>query len=236
MKRVFAVGLAMVLVLCTSFALAQENDASITVQGTATVTAAPDMVSITANASVNADTVAGAQEQMNAIVTEATGKLIELGVKEEDIVTQNYSYYPNYNYEGETRTLVGYQANHALTITCRDVEMLDSVVGVITDCGMSEIYGINYDVSNRASLYQDALAMAIEATKSKADRMAQAGGLTVTGLEELSENGGYDAGITVNAMQDAMMSVRAEAGGTGIRAGSISVTASVTAVYEAAAK
>ena len=44
---------------------------------------------------------------MNAIIAEVTGKLIELGVKEEDIVTQNYSYYPTYNYEGETRTLTG---------------------------------------------------------------------------------------------------------------------------------
>lgn len=47
------------------------------------------------------------------------------------------------------------------------VEMLDSVVGVVTDSGMSEIYGISYDVSERASLYQDALALAIETTQAK---------------------------------------------------------------------
>ena len=174
---------------------------------------------------------------MNAIIAEVTGKLIELGVQEEDIVTQNYSYYPTYNYDGETRTLTGYQANHTLQITCRDVEMLDSVVGVVTDSGMSEIYGIQYDLSERSALYQDALALAIGAAQAKAVKMAEAGNMTIAGLEELRENAGYDSGVVVNAAMDgAVMSAQAESSGTGIRAGSVSVTANVTAVYEAKAK
>ena len=112
--------------------------------------------------------------------------------------------------------------------------MLDSVVGVVTDSGMSEIYGIQYDISERSALYQDALALAIESAQAKAVKMAEASDMTITGLEELRENGGYDAGVVVNtAMDDAVMSARAESGGTGIRAGSVSVTANVTAVYEA---
>ena len=234
MKKMIAMVLALTMTLTTAFALAETEDASITVQGTATVTAEPDMVSVTANASITDPSVSGAQEKMNAIIAEVTGKLIELGVKEEDIVTQNYSYYPTYNYEGETRTLTGYQANHTLEITCRDVEMLDSVVGVVTDSGMSEIYGIQYDISERSALYQDALALAIESAQAKAVKMAEASDMTITGLEELRENGGYDAGVVVNtAMDAAVMSARAESGGTGIRAGSVSVTANVTAVYEA---
>ena len=86
--------LALAMTLTSVFALAEADEASITVQGTATVTAEPDMVSVTANASVTDDSVSGAQEKMNAIIAEVTGKLIELGVQEEDIVTQNYSYYP----------------------------------------------------------------------------------------------------------------------------------------------
>ena len=234
MKKMTAMLLSLLMLLTASFALAEEDGTQITVQGTATVTAAPDSVSVMANASITADTVSEAQEQMNAIITDVTGKLIELGVAQEDIITQNYSYYPTYNYEGEKRTLTGYQANHTLQITCRDVEMLDSVVGVVTDSGMSEIYGISYDVAERASLYQDALALAIETTQAKADKMAEASGKTITGLVELRENGGYDRGITVNALEDgAMMSAPAEADGTGIRAGSVSVTASVTAIYGA---
>lgn len=233
MKKMLAFVLALMLAVP---ALALADGAEITAQGTATVTAAPDQVTVTVGASVTARTVADAREQMDAIVSGVTKKLIELGVAEEDVVTQNYSYYPSYNYESSVRTLEGYQANHTLAVTCRDVEMLDGVIGVATDGGMSEIYNVAYDVADRTTLYRQALALAIEAAGQKADAMAQAGGLTIIGLDELRENGGYDAGV-VNAMQDgALYSVRAEASGTGIRSGSVSVTASVTAVYEAGEK
>ena len=54
-----------------------------------------------------------------------------------------------------------------------DVEMLDSVVGVVTDSGMSDIYSVTYDVSNRSDLYKQALELAIDAAAKKADVMAR---------------------------------------------------------------
>lgn len=230
MKKILAFALVLMMALCAGVALAE--DADITVQGTATISADPDMVSVTANASVTGKTVASAQEEISKIIEDVTAKLAELGVQDEDIVTQNYGYYPVYNYDTEVRTLTGYQANHTLKITCRDVEMLDSVIGVVTDSGMSEIYDVSYDVSTRSELYQQALAMAIDVAKVKAEKMAQASGLAITGLDSLTENAGYVEAYMVNSAEDA---AKASAGraSTGIRAGGVSVTASVTAVYEA---
>ena len=124
----------------------------------------------------------------------------------------------------------GYQANHTLGITCRDVDMLDSVVGVLVDGGMSEIYGIEYDVSTRSELYQQALKLAIETAARKADVMAKAAGQTIDHLESITENGSYNE-YTINMFGSAARA-QAEDSGTGIRSGSISVKASVTAVYE----
>lgn len=90
-----------------ALAFADGNDADITAQGTATVTAAPDMVTVTANASVSGRSVADAQEGMNAIVQSATQKLLDLGVEEKDIVTTSYTYNPTYDYNSETPTVNG---------------------------------------------------------------------------------------------------------------------------------
>lgn len=204
----------------------------ITVQGTGVVNASPDIVTVTANASVTDTTVAGAQEKMSVIVESATAKLLELGVLGEDVVTSNYSYYPRYNYD--TNEIIGYEANHTLLITCRDVEMLDSVIGVVTDSGLSQIYDVSYDVSNRSELYQQALELAIGAAESKALRMAQASGVTIMGLSSVTENSGYGDSYVVNATEDAGL-FKSAAGSTGIRAGGVSVSARVTAVYEAEA-
>lgn len=254
MKKLLAMALAMALILTCAMACAEatpvpspapampvgtpepapleKRSAQITVQGTAQIAADPDIVNVTANAEVTAKTVGEAQEQIGAIVESVTAKLLELGVLDEDIVTQNYSYYPVYNYDTDTPTLTGYRASHTLAITCRDTDMLDGVIGAATDNGMSEIYGVNYDVSARAELYQQALELAIEAAERKAARMAGASGMTLTGLVSLTENGGYSERYAVNESAD-MAKLTAGAAATGIRSGSVSITASVTAVYEA---
>lgn len=229
MKKILVFALALMLAI-PALAFADGNDADITAQGTVVVTAAPDMVTVTANASVSGRSVADAQEGMNAIVQSATQKLLDLGVEEKDIVTTSYTYYPTYDYNSETPTVNGYQANHTLSITCKDVDMLDSVIGVVTDCGMSEIYNVEYDVSNRSELYRQALKAAIEEAAAKAEGMAEAVGMTIDHLESVTENTGFDE-YTVSTY-DGAVSMKAEAAGTGIRSGSVSVTASVTAVYE----
>ena len=206
------------------------SPATITVQGTAQITAYPDEVSVTANASVVAGTVGAAQESMNGIVALATQKLLELGVLEEDVVTTDYSYYPRQNYD--TNTITGYEANHTLSITCRDVEMLDGVIGALTDSGFTNIYSVQYDISTRSELYQQALDLAIRRAEQKALRMAQTGGLMITGIRAITENGGYNVCYAVNTAKDGAV-LRAESAATGIRSGSVGVSASVTVTYEA---
>lgn len=236
MKRWMAAALAALMMLSMSAsALAEavpveKTVAKITVQGTAKVSADPDLVTVTANASVVAGSVSAAQEEMNVIVANATQKLLELGVLSEDIVTTNYSYYPRHNYD--TNTITGYETDHTLEIICRDVEMLDSVIGAVTDSGFSQIYGVSYDVSNRSELYQQALDLAIARAEEKAVRMAAASGVTVTALSSLTENGGHNEGYAVNATAD-MAVMKSAAGSAGIRAGTIEISAGVTAVYEA---
>lgn len=237
-KRLFAAALAAAMLLTGAGALAEGAGeiaaAAITVQGNATVTAAADIVTVTANASVQAGSILEAQQQVSAIVADATAKLLELGVLDADVVTTDYSYYPNYNYDGETRRLIGYQANHTLEITCRDVEMLDGVLGVVTDSGIGEVYNVSYGVADRGALYNQALELAIAAAESKAVSMAAASGKTISRLSSLTENQSYDARFAVNASAKGAVTEDAAAGiSPGIRAGGVSVSASVTAVYTA---
>lgn len=229
MKKWMVLALAALMLMTAGLALA-DDDAEITAQGTAVVTGTPDVVTVTANASADAASVADAQDGISRIVESATAKLLELGVQEKDIVTSGFSCYPMYNYDTEPRRLIGYQANHTLQITCRDVEMLDSVIGAITDSGLTEIYDVSYDISNRSELYRQALALATQAAHEKAECLAQAAGLRLGALDSLTENAGNAEGFAVNAMADM---AKAEGTATGIRAGGVSVSASVTAVYEA---
>ena len=224
MKQWMAMLLAAAMLLTmTAGALADGDEAEITAQGSAQITAAPDVVSITANASVQAATVSEAQTQMSAIIAAVTDGLKALGLSEEDFVTTNYTYYPAYDYSTGNGVINGYQANHTLRITCRDTKALDAVITTITENGMTEIYDVSYDVSTRAQLYRDALALAVAAAEEKAAKMAAAGGLTITGIEQITENESYGADYGAYREADALASSGAI--DTGIRSGSVTVSA-----------
>jgi len=208
--------------------------ATITVQGNASVNAQPDIVTITANAGVAGTSMLDAQEKVSAVIRSATERLTALGVMESDIVTTSYSYYPEYSYEETGRRLTGYQAGHTLSIVCRDIEMLDSVIAAVTDSGMSEIYDVSYGLSSRSELYAEALALAIRSAEEKAMTMAAASGQTITALVSVTENNSYDARYAVvSAAKGLAMDNAEEELAPGIRSGSVSVSAGVTAVYEA---
>jgi len=224
---------ALMMISAAAFAEGPVRSTMITVQGNASVTAQPDIVTVTANAGVTGTSMLDAQEKVGGIVAEATGKLLELGVGEADIVTANYSYYPEYSYEETGRRLTGYSAGHTLEITCRDIEMLDAVIAAVTDSGMSEIYSVEYGLSSRTAFYSEALALAIRAAEEKALTIAAASGQTLTALVSVTENSGFDARYAVTAAKGLAMDSAAEEISTGIRSGSVSVSASVTAVYEA---
>ena len=233
MKRICI--LLVLLLMVSAGALAEGEPApmssgtKITVLGSGEISALPDIVSVTVNASITAPTMLEAQEKVSAIVTAATGKLMELGVLGTDIVTAGYGYNPVYSYENDVRTLTGYQASHTMDVVCRDVMMLDSVIGVVTDCGMTDIYNVSYDVADRSALYTQALELAVRAAEEKALAVAAASGKTLTGLCALTENQGYDARYAYKGV----MATADGAVNTGIRSWSVSVTASVMAVYDA---
>lgn len=235
MRNLMALLLGMLLFSGAALAEAPAAVTTITVQGNASVNAQPDIVTITANAGVTGSSMLDAQEKVSGIVAQATGKLIELGVQEADIVTTSYSYYPEYSYEETGRRLTDYSAGHTLLITCRDIDMLDSVIAAVTDSGMSEIYDVSYGLSSRTALYSEALALAIQAAEEKALTMAAASGQTLTALVSVTENSSYDSRYAVvSAAKGLAMDSAAEELAPGIRSGSVGVTASVTAVYEAA--
>ena len=230
MKKRIAMFLCALMMVCAPLAMAQE--AKITARGMAEIAAQPDMFTIVSNASMMEITLGRAQESVATVIASATGKLLELGIAPEDMVTENFSYYPEYEYStSESATLVGYRVHHSLRVTCRDVGMLDSVIAVLADSGMTETWNINFDVSNRSELYSRALELAIGAAKTKAETMAAAGGVTITGVESIEEVSYGEALRYADGAGDAVM-MKANAG-SGIRSGDVNVSASVTVVYDA---
>ncbi len=223
------------LILLISLALlcaAASACADIEARGTASISALPDLVTVSCSANLNAADVAEAQSLVSAVTAEATEKLTALGISEEDIVTEYYSYYPIYDYSSESNlpALKGYQASHSLRVTCRDITRLDEVIGALTGAGMTDVGSIVFDSSRRHELYLEALKMAVNAAREKAGVLAEASALSLGGVRSVTENGSGEA-YYANAEEDMAGESKRDAG-AGIRGGAVTVAASVTAVFE----
>ncbi len=233
MKKIIAIALCLMMTLtaCAAFA-----ETEITTVGTAVITASPDIVTVTGSVAVIDASLQAVQDKMNATIADVTDKLIALGIAEDDIVTDYYNTYPLYDYEQTPAAVTGYQGSHSLAITCRDITMLDSVLKLLTECGMTDTGSIRYDVAARAELYRQALVMASLAAKEKAAQMAEGMGLTLGELDTLVENQSYTVDYVTNATGDfGRAESKALAGGSsaGVRSGKIEIEASVTATFEA---
>ena len=137
--------------------------------------------------------------------------------------------------------LRGFSERDIVQLPSRELVMAD-VVGVSRGyeqrrlAALDELRDAHFAVASVQAAAQrtmppEALKAAIGEAAAKAEGMAEAVGMTIDHLESVTENTGFDE-YTVSTY-DGAVSMKAEAAGTGIRSGSVSVTASVTAVYEA---
>lgn len=232
MKRVFAMILCFMMPLMAIAAAAA--DGSIAAQGTATVSAAPDMFTVMATITVNCPEVAQATADAAAVAEKVIHSLTELGILPEDISTATYYVYPDYDYSGEQTVLRGYEVNHGLNITCYDMTMLDTLVNTLTDCGIDRIADVSFGVKDQAPLYKEALSLAVSNAAVKADILAEAAGLKrgkAEDVEEMSTYSTYAAAAREYAATGMAKADNEES--TGIMQNAITVTANVKVTFEA---
>lgn len=221
-------------------AAAPAQDGSLTVTGSAAITAAPDRASISVGVNETAAEVSQAQTTANAKVNAIVEAVKALGVEESKISTSNYSIFPQTEYDADAgrSVLVGYQVSNTVTINLEDFSLLDQVIDEAVAAGANEMYGITFDVSTRSELYRQALEQAVQAAADKAQLMAAAAGVEIASIEEIREVGGISVssgrGAYMNAT-DAVASAE-EAGATAIQGGELSVSAQVELVYRVQAR
>lgn len=221
-------------------AAAPAQDGSLTVTGSAAITAAPDRASISVGVNETAAEVSQAQTTANAKVNAIVEAVKALGVEESKISTSNYSIFPQTEYDADTgrSVLVGYQVSNTVTINLEDFSLLDRVIDEAVAAGANEMYGITFDVSTRSELYRQALEQAVQAAADKAQLMAAAAGVEIVCIEEIREVGGISVSSGRGAYMNATdaVAMAEEAGATAIQGGELSVSAQVELVYRVQAR
>ena len=195
----------------------------ITVTGNGTVNATPDRASfdfgVTTQASPAKEALSKNAEQARAIVD----ALKKAGVPASDIQTTEVSLWPQTSNDGNQ--IVGYQASNSVAVTA-PLGQSGDLVDAAVSAGANNVSGPNLDTSDKSSLYDDALKQALADAKGKAQAIATASGLTITGVEKVTE-GGQASPLPY------MATAKSAAAEVTIEPGTQQIQASVTVTYSA---
>ena len=181
-----AIGLVLITVVAV-VSLLRERIVSpiqnqVTVYGTGKVEYKPNTANVTLGVRVDRAGSAGeALEQLNVKIKKINDAVLALGIPADDIKTQNYNLYPNYDYKDGISRVSGYNANQNIIIKVRKVdenlESVNKVVAVAGDNGTNEIQGVNYYIDDISVLKQKARILALEDARKKAGALAKAAGI-----------------------------------------------------------
>ena len=166
-----------------------EKKTTFDVEGQGKVTAIPDTAEINLGIQVNKPTVEAAQKEANQKINKITDELKKLGIEEKFIKTINYSVYPEYDYRAGQK-IVGYNVNITLKIKVKDFDKINQVIDTATSLGANQIGNLSFTIDDEKleELKMEARKQAIEKAKKKAKEIAQASGIKIGRLLNVSEN------------------------------------------------
>jgi len=240
-KRTFYLALFMMLSLVTASCSAAGQTASnaddilhtkntITVQGTASITAAPTIAYVNIGVATFNKEASIAQSDNAGKMDQVYKALDSLGISKDKIKTVTYNISPRYDYSNNVSTLAGYDVTNAIQVTVTDLTKVSQVLDMTVQQGVNQANSITFSITDEENnkIYLEALAQAAAQAKGKASALAAAAGLTLTHPLQITE-GSQNNPIPV-------YSYSAEAGkaadaATPISGGELKVEASVTMVY-----
>ncbi|MDO4866792.1 MAG: SIMPL domain-containing protein [Clostridia bacterium] len=221
-RALAAMAMAALMALTGVSALAQA--ATLTVQGTGTVTVEPDRATINIGVQEVSRTVGAAMSGVNEKLDSVVSALVERGIDEADIATSTVEIYANYDYDVDQR-LLGYTASNTVTVLVTDVDSAGAIIDAAVVAGANCLNGVEFFAADTSEARKQALALAVESAREKAEALAEAAGLPLGGILEIREgDSGWESPMLYAKAEDA-------GAGTQLYAGRQQVTASVTVVY-----
>lgn len=196
---------------------------AITVTGNGTANATPDRASFNFGVTTQASTASAALSRSSAQARAIVSALEKAGIDAKNIQTTNVSLWPQTR--ANVTQIVGYRASNSVNVTA-PLARAGAVVDAAVGAGTNNVDGPNLDTSDKSSLYDDALKQALADAKGKAEAIATASGLTITGVEKVTE-GAQASPLPYFA------AAKASAAEVTIEPGTQQIQASVTVTYSA---
>lgn len=233
MMRKTALGLGLLAALAAP-AMAAETatgmtPTSLTLTATAQVARAPDLVTLSGGVSTSAPTAAAAMAENARTMTAVIAAVKKAGVAERDVQTQGLSLQPQYSYESRKQVLTGYQASNTVRLRLRDVANVGALLDTLVKAGANQISGPDFALDKPEAALDEARREAVAMAQARAALYAQAAGMKVVRIADISEG---SIGTPEPRPMMRSMAVAEDSGAPPVQPGEVSLGVSLTVRFE----
>lgn len=213
--------------------LQSQESRKIHVTGNGSVVGEPDIATLNLGVSVEKKTVAEAREAAAVAMTAVIDALKARGIAENDIQTERFSIYPQYDYTENGRVLRGYSVNNTVSAKVRALENLSGVIDDAAQAGgdIVVVNAIQFMIEDTTPLQTQARGLAVKDAEAKAQTLADASGVTLGKPITITETS-HAASPPIAFAREAAFAEDSALSSTPIEAGELTVTVSITIVYE----
>ena len=232
MRKILALLAAAVLLAACSSAAAETR---IAVNGTGETRISADTAVISLGVSARDRDVLKAQQTVNENIAGIRQALLSNGVAEENINTDYMSIYAIYDYNEDVEKVQAYNASTTLAVKVTDMDSVGKLIDEAFAAGANTLNGISFSASDTDEARDESLKAAVGEARAKAEVLAEASGLKITGIETISEGNVYSYDNSVSNFSAKRMEGTADTGyGTMVQAAKliVSVTVSITFTAE----
>jgi uncharacterized protein YggE len=230
MKKINTMFWGLMLILAVSFPVfAEENNVSkLIVQGEGKVIAAPDMATIVLGVQTFNASASGAAAENARLMNETIASLRSVKIAEKDIQTSSFSLktVPQEEHIAlkEMPKDKEFVATNQVTVRLNNIRDVGEVLDAAVSAGSNSIQEVNFDIRDPQPKKDNALTLAIEDARRKAEVAAAAAEMKLGKVLEISEGYGYVSAAAKSAVFSNVA--------TPIQPGELEVTATVTMTYE----
>jgi uncharacterized protein len=184
--------LFLMLTICLAGAPAAA-EGTLTVTGQGAVSAAPDEARVAVGVTTQARSAAIAMRDNGQAMAAVMARLAEAGIAAADLRTTALSLQPVWEYGSSrdgTQRISGFVAANMLDVRVRDLDALGGVLDAALGDGANTLGGIAFAIADDRALRDAARRAAVADAMARAQVLAEAAGVTLGPVIEISEGGG----------------------------------------------
>ncbi|MFC0559768.1 SIMPL domain-containing protein [Halalkalibacter alkalisediminis] len=156
-----------------------EGRKTLRVFGEGTISATPDQVQMRLGVITQNESITIGQQENAEAIAAVIAAIQELNVQENQIQTVVYRIDPQYDYIEGVEVFRGYRIVHLLQITLDQVGIAGPVIDAAVNSGANSIASIQFTLEDPTTVYNQALAQAVDNARSKAATLARSLNVTL---------------------------------------------------------